>query len=615
MRAVSYIFFLIIFCVELAAQIDSNIENKFRLAQSYEQTAQFDKAESIYRELISQQKWNYQFFDALNRILIKQKKYSESIQLLEDRLKQTPQDINLYGMLGSTYYMLDSIPSAYDAWERGIKTNPNSFVIYRVIANYAVENRLFDKAIEILMRGKMFAEDPMIFSLDLANIYTANMRFEDAVKEYCGMLLNRPDQIGVAKSRISSFIDRTTALDITIKTINNYIDEYNQPVLYDLLSYCYTRAGDYENGFESIVKYEELIKSNGNALFTFAQDAYRNRQYLPASKGYKYLIDNFPKLSFIPNAKIAYARTLEASVDQSVVDTNNWKPLNPVLQYEQSQYSDVINAYDRIAKEYPGNAIYAEAIYRIAEISMNRLNNFQTADSLYSIINEKADQSVYSILAYLSRSIIAIKSGNLKKAKSFLELVIQNKRSEPGNLSEAYYHLARINFWEGNFTSSLTAFREVTKNLGTDFSNDAIELSSLISTTKKDSLNLLRYAKSDLLLFQNKHKEAAIEFKTLADNPNLFVMNEFANYKLSNIFISEDKFYEAISILDTLAEKSKTAIFADKSTFLLANIYQYGIKDIKKAIDYYQKVLEKYPNSLYFDRARRSLNLLTTNNG
>ncbi|MEW6196406.1 MAG: tetratricopeptide repeat protein [Bacteroidota bacterium] len=615
MKATLYIFFLMVFCVELTAQIDYNIENKFRLAQSYEQTGQFDKAESSYRELMNQQKWNYQFFDALNRILIKQKKYNESIQLLEDQIKQTPKDINLYGMLGSTYYMLDNIPSAYDSWERGIKTDPASFVVYRVIVNYAIENRLFDKAIEILMRGKMFAEDPMIFSLDLANIYTANMRFEDAVKEYCSMLSKRPDQIGIVKSRIATFIDRATASDLTIKAINNCIDEYSQPALYDLLSYCYARIGDYENGFEAIMKYEELIKSNGNALFTFAQDAYRNRQYLPASKGYKYLIDNFPKSQFIPNAKIAYARTLEASVDQSVIDTINWKPINPVLRYERSQYNDVINAYDRIAREYPGNAIYAEALYRIAEITFKRLGDLKSADSLYSIINEKAGQSAYSSPSYLSRSIIAIKSDSIEKAKSFLESVVQNKRSERGDLSEAYYHLARINFWEGNFSTSLVNFKEVTKNLGTDFSNDAIELSSLISATKKDSLNLLSYAKSDLLLFQNKLKEAAIEFKTLADNPNLFVINEFANYKLSNIFISEDKFYEAIPILDSLVEKSKSSIFADKSTFLLANIYHYGIKNTKKAIGYYQKVLEKYPNSLYFDRARRSLNLLTTNNG
>jgi len=246
---------------------------------------------------------------------------------------------------------------------------------------------------------------------------------------------------------------------------------------------------------------------------------------------------------------------------------------------------------------------------------MSRLYNYQKADSLYNIINEKASQTNYSIVSYLSRGLIAIKSNDLEKAKPFLENAIQSKRGEPANLSEANFYLARIKFWEGNFEESLKHFKEVNQNPGTDFSNDAIELSSLISTSKKDSLNLLRYANGDKLLFQNKLKEAAIEFKTLADNPNLFIMNEFANYKLSNIFIVEDNFNEAILILEKLADKSKTAIFADKSTFLLANIYQFGIKDLQKAAGYYQIILEKYPNSLYFDRARAALNLLSTNNG
>lgn len=609
------IYILLLFTFQLYSQTDPNIENKFRYAQNYEQTGQFEKAENIYRELIALQPWNYQFFDGLNRIFVKQKKYNESIQLLEERIKQSPQDINLYGMLGTSYYMLDNISAAYEAWERGLKIDPASFVIYRVIANYAVENRLFDKAIEILMRGKAFADDPMIFTLDLANIYTVNMRFDDAVKEYCSLLLIRPDQVGIVKSRIVSFIERPTAADVIINTIVNFINENKQPVLYDLLSYCYLQIGNYDEAYKAVIKYENEIKSNGNAVFAFSQDAYRNRQYFWASEGYKYLIDNFPQSQFIPNAKIAYARTLEASADQTEIDSNNWKPVNQEIIYDPVKYNDVINAYTTIANEYSKNLIHTEAVFRIAEIYMKRLHNYEKADSLYNLINEKSPQSNFSVLSFISRSVIAIKRNDLTSAKSFLENVLQNKRGDQANIAEANYYLARIKFWEGQFKESLKIFKDVINSPSTDFSNDAIELSSLISTSQKDSVNLSRYAYSDMLLFQNKLKEASIELKTLADNPNLFIINEFANYKLSNIFISENKFNEAILILEKLSENSKIAIFADKSTFLLANIYHYEIKDYQKASGYYQIILEKFPNSLYFDRARIALNSLPTNNG
>ena len=110
-------------------------------------------------------------------------------------------------------------------------------------------------------------------------------------------------------------------------------------------------------------------------------------------------------------------------------------------------------------------------------------------------------------------------------------------------------------------------------------------------------------------------KEAANEFKTLADNPNLFIINDFANYKFAQMLIANDNLPTAIKILEVLSDNSKNVIFADKSLFLLAQTYQYGIKDMQKARQNYEKLLEKFPNSLYFDRARDSLKVLQINNG
>jgi hypothetical protein len=69
-----------------------------------------------------------------------------------------------------------------------------------------------------------------------------------------------------------------------------------------------------------------------------------------------------------------------------------------------------------------------------------------------------------------------------------------------------------------------------------NYTNDAIELTALITAAKNDSISLLGYAKSDLFLFQNKPKEALVELKTLADNPNLLILNEFAQIEIAEIF-------------------------------------------------------------------------------
>lgn len=616
LNKIKWCYILIVILLSLKIQAQTDIENKFRLAQSYEEVGKLENAESILRELVSLQPWNYSYFDALNRLLIKQKKFLESIQLIEEKINQTPQDINLYGLLGSTYFMVDNIPKAYEAWERGIKTNPNSIISYRVIANYAIESRAFDKAIDILERGKKISNDTEIFSLDLANIYSVNMRFAEAAKEYCELLLKNPEQIGNVKIKFNSYLENRSAIEQMIEIVNEKINEKPMPVLYDLLSYAYTLIGDYERSFQTVIEYENKTKGNGNMIFSFAQDAYRNKKYDVASKAYSYLIKNYSSSNLLPIYKFNYASTLEAFYNEKYLkEIDTWKPYDQPKLVFQEDYNQIIKTYEQLIKEYPNNSVYPQALFRMAEIYFNHLYDYRKADSLYTLVNLQASNSDLSVLAFLRRGKIAILISQLDKAKSNFEKVLLNNRSNVNNKAETNYYLARIEFWLGNFNESLKKLSEVTKNLSVDFANDALELSSLISIVKKDSLNLLRYAHADLLSFQYKFKEAADEFKSLADNPDLFILNEFSRYKFAEMLIALNDLPTALKVLELISENSKTGIFSDKSLFLLSKVYHFGIKDKIKAAQYYQKLLEKFPNSLYFELTREYLSNLQTNNG
>lgn len=600
----------------LLCQVDLNFENKFRLAQSYEQSGQLDKAENIYREIYELQSWNFTYLDALNKILIKQKKYDESILLLENRIKSTPADINLYGILGSTYYMMDNISKAYDSWERGIQSNPNSYITYRIMANYAIENRVFDKAIEILKQGKSFSADPVIFSLDLANIYSVNMRFEEAAEEYCSLVSIKPDQIGIVKSRFQNYFSRPGAIESTIPIVKKYADQNKLPVFFDLLSFCYSLGGMYNESLESIKQFDKKVNAGGNYIFGFAQETYRNRQFEISAKAYKYIIDNYSGSPLLPIARIGYSRTLEEDLNTRVKsNSESWKPVKvPRLQYEK-EYQSVINSYNQLANAYPDNSTHVEALFRIAEIFFKQLNNFPKADSLYDLVIQKSPFSNYTALSLLAKGKIALKEDRIEDAKNFLTRSKKFEINDLQTITEVKFYLGLLDFWNGNFSGSLDIFKELLNNLNNDLANDTIEYSALISTSRKDSVNLSKLAKADLFLFQNKLKEAIIELKTLAENPNLFVLNEFANYKLAEIFLATDDFSTAIEILENLSNNLKVSIFADKSTFLLGMTFQFGLHDLQKATIIYQKMLEKFPNSLYFDKAREYLNAISTNSG
>ena len=608
--------FILLFAGGIKAQTNLDQNTYFILAQNYELAGQLEKAEQIYHELFDKNNTNYSYFDALYKILIKQKKHEESIALIQIRINQVPQDVNMYGLLGSTYFMMDDITKASEAWEKGIAVNPSNLIGYRVIANYAIENRAFEKAIDYLERGKKYSNDPTIFSFDLANIFTINMRWADATNEYCNILEKHTDQTALIKTRIGNSLTSQGAVEPITKIVEKFADENDIPQFLDLLSFIYTSTGKYNEALPLTVKYDKATANTGDYIFVFAQDANRNKKYDIAAKAFKYVIDNYPASKLLPIAKISFANNYAESIDFKYSSENeDWKPFKEKVIVHEEEYFSAIQAYAQLVKEFPNNAVYPQALYKMAMIYSKHLLNYQKADSLFSIINLNHPSTNYSSLAFIERGKHAVIFNKLDQAKTFFENALSSKKAEPNEIAEANFRLAQLEFWKGNFSKSLILFKNATKDLSTDFSNDALELSSIISTCKKDSVNLFIYAQADLYSFQNKFENAATGFKTLADNPNLFILNEFANYKFTEMLIANNDLNFAIQNLKNSIENSNNSIFADKSFFLLAKAYQFGKKDIQKAVENYQKLLEKFPDSLYFDCARDLLKDLKTNNG
>src|SRR5574338_679289 len=133
----------ILFAFSLYAQQSPMDQNQFMLAESYEQKGDFAKAVEIMETLNKKDPANIQYFNKLNSLYLQLKKYDESVALINSRILITPQDISLYGMLGSTYYTAGDLNNAYEVWDETAKTFKPNQMTYRIIANYAIEKRDF----------------------------------------------------------------------------------------------------------------------------------------------------------------------------------------------------------------------------------------------------------------------------------------------------------------------------------------------------------------------------------------------------------------------------------------------------------------------------------------
>jgi tetratricopeptide (TPR) repeat protein len=603
---------LFIFQANLLAQ-DNNINNKFRLAQSYEQSGNKEKAIEIYNELLSVQPWNNQFLQSLNNLYLSQKDYESSIKLLNEKIQQAPSDINSYGLLGSTYYEMGDNERAFSVWENALAKNKYSVAGYKMIANYAIQNRAFDKAVEYLNRGKSETNDPKIFSFDLANIYALTMNYSKAIDEYCQLLIASPRQLDNIKRRISRLLNTKEFQIQSIDVIKRYAENEGGILFLDLLSSTYIQTKNFTEAFETIKEIDDKKNDNGTTLYSFANNAFKENEFAIASDAYNLLLTDYPNSLLVPRAKIGYAETLKATLDQKYLNsTDDWKPYKLTDTNGAFEYREIVKTYEEIISAYPNTETALAAKYAIALIYKNTFNDFDAAENIFSDLASGSILAKVHPLANEQLGLIAIRKNQLSIAEDYFTSILKNERADRNIKTRTQFHLAKTAFWQNKFEESISTLNKLTEDLSNDFANDAIELSLILATLKTDSLNLSIFAKADLLLEQLKFGEALEQFKLLAENPNLVLLNELAKYRIAQIQLAMNNLPLAIENLEKIADSDLKSPYSDKALYLQANTFLYGVKNIDKAKQAFEKLLELFPNSLYFDKSRQIINGIIT---
>ncbi len=588
--------------------------NRFRLAQSYEQAGEFEKAKNIYEDLLKAEPDNFQFFDALNKIYVQQKEFDNSIIIIERRLKSNPQDINLKGLLGATYYQKGDEAKAFSIWDEALESAPQNIVNYRIIANYAIEERVFNKAIEYLSRGKKINDENFAISYELANLYSLFMKYTEAAEEYCSVLQKMPKQLNMIQGRISQYINKPEAMEPTIQVVGKYAKENENINFYSLLAWLYMENDQFDKAFDVYLTIDSKSNSAGMELYNFAVRAFREKHFDEASESYKKIIDSYPSSPFFFNAKIGYAKTLEATLDQkNNNERNSWKPFYNTIYINKQDYNEVLDAYSDLIQKNRGTEIEAEASYRIGLINKEKFENYDEAVKYFEKVTKDFAMSKFAVLAYNALAEIKIFQNDLKSAADLYTKVPSVPRCPEEDKIHSWLMKAKIEFWNGAFQNSLKLLKNVTRNLSDNDANDAIELGMIINTTKNDSLNLVEFAKAELLLYQKKFAPALDIYTKLSANENLLSVKDKALIRIAEVKIAVDNLPEAIVYLNQIGELKEKNIYSDWALFLLGKLYQFGISDLTKARESYEKLLANFPNSLYLDTARENITKLKEN--
>lgn len=595
-------------CSTAFPQIDIN--NKIMLAQSFEQAGDLEKAAAIYEEAYSTQPQNYLIFESLNRVYTQSKRYPESVQLIEQRIKNETQDINLFGMLGTTFFLMGDEKKAFDTWDNALQTLPEKEMNYRVLANYALQRRAFEKAAEFFNKGKAISKNPELFSYDLANIYSLTMRFKEAAEEYCFILSRQPTQLSTVENRILTYSNKPGGLAQTVQVLEDWNKNDNPSYDY-LLSRLYIESKDLEKAYSLYQKIDERQQNKGLELYNFAQLVFNEGEFLLASKVFEDIVQKYPQSPYSSGAKLGYAKTQEAVLDKEIEAANpTWKTFSEPIVIDSAKANNVVKAYGELIDEYPNSEIAFESYFRIGKLYFNKLNKIEQAKSYFERIHKDAPLSKFAVESSEQLGKIFLIEGDLIQAKKSYEGIINNGRSSEEKRNYSKYMLARINLFEGNFQQAKERLNNIISNLKDNTANDAIELSLLLNTASADSSNLVKLGKAEFLTEQRKFSEASEQYKNISSDPNAFILHHICKIREAEAVLAINNLDKSIELLNIIIEEADKNIYADKALYLLGKIYQYGFKNYPKAIESYESLLARFPNSVYLDDSRDAILIL-----
>ena len=314
-------------------------------------------------------------------------------------------------------------------------------------------------------------------------------------------------------------------------------------------------------------------------------------------------------------SEIGYTKSLEAELDNRPITVESWKPIDLGERININEYKKLVSAYKNLVTKYPSSKIGWEAEYRMGKIYLENLKSLNKADSIYNKILDEMKSLQYIGDAYLGLAQISIFNNKLEDAEKLLNNVLMSRMIRDEVQNKAHFLLAKTKMWKGHFTESINIFKETIKNTSDESVNDALEYLLILNTFKNDSTNLFSYINSDYLVEKNEIDSAIINFKNLADNKDLFLIKDFAAIKYAELLLALNNYQEASIFLDEVSNCDEDNIYLDRFLYLLGSNYYYGLNNSIKAMQPLNRIFEEFPNSIYFNKARKIITEINTGVG
>jgi len=566
------------------------------LAKQYFNDGEYEKALVFYERLVAENPRRMDFAESMVRCYQQLEAYDKAESFLLNRLNSGNAYPTIYIELGYNYRLQDKIALAgeyYDKALAAIEKNPNyGYGIGVGFQRFA----LLDYALKAFERA-MELNPQLDYYFQIALIYGEQGKIKQMFEAYMELLGNGRSSLGNVIGRISDFItdDPNSENNQLLREVALKKAQKEPSVLWnELLSWLFVQQKQFNYAF---IQEKAIFKRTGEVsmerLEALGASALENQAP-------KIAVDIF---SYIEKNSTDQVTRLNAQLNLLDIELITSSPKDyPGID---KQYQELVSEYG-----YQPNTLQLQVAY--ANFLTFRKNE---SDKAIPILKKSLELPMAKYgEAYIKMALgdILVFDQKFNEALIYFSQIQKNLKNDVLG-QEARFKVAQTSFYKGDFDWALTQLKVLRGSTSQLIANDAMQLSLLISDNSfEDSTQtaLKKYAKADLLAYQNKNEEAVAVLEEILQQHKGEKIEDEALLKQAELLVKAGNYDSALFNYTKIVEFYADDILADDAHFAMAELFRETLNQPEKAKYHYEKILYNYQDSYFFPQARKNFRML-----
>ena len=572
-----------------------------QLAEQYFQNGELEKAAVLYEKLYAQNTGDY-YFERYLSCLMDLNRFEEAEKIITKQIKKEPSKSTLYVQLGKLYERQNKEPAAAEQYKKAIDKLPGDrYVVDNLAATFNAMAR-YDLALAAYEQGGKLLRNKNIFAFNLADLYRRKDDVPMMIESYLNAIKENPGYLPSVQSmlvRNATGGDEQTELQSQLYA--RIQDEPKILVYPELLSWVFLQKKDYKNAFRQLKSVDRLNNEDGNRVFGLANIAAEDHDYDAAIEGYDYIV-----------AEKGRQSPLFIISKQNLLSCKR-KKLTEGYTFTKAELTQVEKEYESFLDDVGRNARTATIVSELAELEAFYLQNLDKAVALLEEVVDypMVEKDVQSRAKLSLGDFYLIRGERWEATLLYSQVDKMYKDDVLGH--EARFKNAKLSYFFGDFDWAKAQFDVLKASTSKLISNDAIDMSVFIldNTGLDSNTTAMRmYAEAELLVFQNKYKNAFEKLDSIAMLFPAHSLDDDVLYLEAQIYKKQREYVKANEKFEKIIEKYKEEIRADNALFEMAEIYETRLNDKEKAKKLYEQLFTEFSDSTLAVEARKRFRIL-----